>query len=156
MAKLIGSEWCMAMGDDSVEGWVDGAKEKYLALGHTCKDYIACETSISETGPKLEKFNFCSHEIGETHCYLTNWEKALFRFLHSQNPQLRELESELSGSPKWPAIYRYLRRVGLAPDKTNGQERSSSKGEERKEEDSFFEYYHPQFSSGCGWVSDLL
>ncbi|UXD79163.1 polyprotein P2ab, partial [Xufa yellow dwarf virus] len=117
MAKLIGSEWAMAMGDDSVEGWVENAKEKYLALGHTCKDYIACETEITRKGRKLRRFNFCSHEISSQGAFLTTWEKTLFRFLESDHESFDNLKFELSTSPKWPSILRYLCRAGLVPDK---------------------------------------
>lgn len=120
MAKLIGSPWAMAMGDDSVEGWVPDAKSKYEALGHTCKDYIPCETVLRDGKRELSKFNFCSHEISETRCFLTTWEKTLFRFLESDHTSFENLELELSSSPRWPTISQYLRRAGLVPDKTLG------------------------------------
>jgi hypothetical protein len=123
MAKLIGSEWCMAMGDDSVEGFVPEAQEKYRALGHECKEYLPCETTSSG---ELKKFNFCSHELSRDKCFLTTWEKTLFRYLNSKDPQFRELEAELDGSPQWPRIHRFLRGVGLAPHKRNDQEANQS------------------------------
>lgn len=124
MAKIIGSRWCIAMGDDSVEGWVDNAVEKYHALGHECKEYSACaRTYVSGSGEQtLQKVNFCSHELSEGKCHLTTWSKTLFRFFHSTAPCIRSLEMELAGSPQWPKIYRYLRRVGLAPDKDGKEE----------------------------------
>lgn len=119
MAELIGSPWCIAMGDDSVEGFVDSAREKYEALGHTCKDYMPCDT-----GPRGEllSVNFCSHFISGDRCYLTSWQRTLVKFFSSQNPQYSDLWGELKDNPLWPRINRYLRRVGLAPDKINGQE----------------------------------
>lgn len=124
MAKIIGSRWCIAMGDDSVEGWVDNAVEKYHALGHECKEYSACaRTYVSGSGEQtLQTVNFCSHELSEGKCHLTTWSKTLFRFFHSTAPCIRSLEMELAGSPQWPKIYRYLRRVGLAPDKDGKEE----------------------------------
>nr|AAA66950.1 p96 protein [Southern bean mosaic virus] len=59
MAELIGSPWCIAMGDDSVEGWVDGAKDKYMRLD-TRADYKPCATTISG---RLYEVEFCSHVI---------------------------------------------------------------------------------------------
>lgn len=162
MAKLIGSEWCMAMGDDSVEGWVRDAKSKYEALGHTCKDYIPCETVNNAGVVTLAKMNFCSHEITQSSCFLTSWEKTLFRFLHSPNPQFRELEAELAGSPQWPAIHRYLRRVGLAPDKHNDQRQEQEaplkEGETRPKAGvvSLNDDNQPWLSSSCGWYPGPL
>ncbi|WBG54469.1 P2ab [Mimosa mosaic virus] len=108
MAELIGAPWCIAMGDDSVEGFVPGAKEKYLKLGHTCKDYVACKTYASG---ELEKFNFCSHEITSHSCWLTSWPKTLFRFLSSDGSSKVELEMELRSSPVWNKIHNYLSKA---------------------------------------------
>jgi hypothetical protein len=49
-AYLVGAEWCIANGDDSIEDPVDGAAAKYAALGHTLRDYT------SRSG----EFEFCS------------------------------------------------------------------------------------------------
>lgn len=118
MAELIGSPWCIAMGDDSVEGFVDNAREKYEALGHTCKDYVPCST---DSDGSLQSVNFCSHLIASKTYYLTSWPRTLVKYFSSPNPQFDDLETELSRSPVWPRISKYLRRVGLAPDKINGQ-----------------------------------
>lgn len=118
MAELIGAPWCIAMGDDSVEGYVFGAREKYEALGHTCKDYVPCEVDSSG---RLRSVNFCSHYISRDTCFLTSWERTMVKFLSSPNPQFEDLQTELHNSPVWPRIVKYLRRVGLAPDKINGQ-----------------------------------
>lgn len=118
MAKLIGSPWCIAMGDDSVEGFVDNAAEKYAKLGHICKDYIACASD----GTSLRSVNFCSHFLAKDTYYLTTWSKTLFRFLHSQSRSLVELRSELHNSPMWSAIIVYLRSRGLAEDKINKED----------------------------------
>nr|UHS71669.1 MAG: polyprotein P2ab [Sobemovirus sp.] len=143
MAKIIGSRWCIAMGDDSVEGWVDNAVEKYHALGHECKEYSACAREFVDGVQTLKTVNFCSHELSEGSCHLTTWSKTLFRYFHSTAPCIRSLEMELAGSPQWPKIHRYLRRVGLAPDKDGkkeGQPAASpssrySKGEIQEEEE---------------------
>lgn len=124
MAELIEAPWCIAMGDDSVEGFVENAREKYDLLGHTCKDYVPCATS----GNELKEINFCSHSIGENHCFLQTWAKTLFRFL-SHPDDFDELAVELQGCPQWPRIRNYLCRIGRISDKIyktrgNGEEKS--------------------------------
>nr|UHS71660.1 MAG: polyprotein P2ab [Sobemovirus sp.] len=169
MAKIIGSRWCIAMGDDSVEGWVDNAVEKYHALGHECKEYSACDREYGDGNVTLKRVNFCSHQLSENSCYLTTWDKTLFRFFHSTAPCLRSLEMELKGSPQWPKIHRYLRRVGLAPDKhgeKEGQHGSAcSSFQEIQEEEqgrSTHQNSYPSVSSSRGvassdipWPEDL-
>lgn len=50
LAYLVGADWAIAMGDDCVEQFVEGAEERYAALGHPLKMYEQCEDS----------FTFCS------------------------------------------------------------------------------------------------
>lgn len=107
MAELIEAPWCIAMGDDSVEGYVPHAKEKYLALGHSCKDYIPCE--VDPEGALL-RVNFCSHELSEGAFWLTSWPKTFFRFLCNPKPEIEDLEAELWGCPLWKKIERYVTR----------------------------------------------
>lgn len=114
MAKLIGSPWCIAMGDDSVEGFVVDAPTKYAELGHKVKDYVAC---ASYYNGELKFVNFCSHYIGKNAYFLTSWPKTLFRYLSATNPSVRELEAELSRSPMWPAISAYISPSNLVEDK---------------------------------------
>lgn len=105
MAEIIGAPWCIAMGDDSVEGYVPEARSKYLALGHTCKDYMPCQTDVDGN---LLKVNFCSHELSEGKFWLTSWPKTLYRFLSSSQPDLADLQAELWGCPMWKRIERYV------------------------------------------------
>jgi len=105
MAELIGSPWCIAMGDDSVEGYVPNAKKLYQKLGHVCKDYLPCETDIDG---HLSKVNFCSHELSEGKFWLTSWAKTLFRFLSSPQPDIEDLRAELWGCPQWHKIESYV------------------------------------------------
>lgn len=105
MAELIGAPWCIAMGDDSVEGYTADAAEKYAQLGHTCKDYIPCETTSEGY---LKKVNFCSHELSQDSFWLTSWPKTLFRFLSTPNADIEDLRAELWGNPKWNSIERYV------------------------------------------------
>nr|QNB17816.1 P2ab [Southern bean mosaic virus] len=127
MAELIGSPWCIAMGDDSVEGWVDGAKDKYMRLGHTCKDYKPCATSISG---RLYEVEFCSHVIREDRCWLASWPKTLYKYLSEGKWFFEDLERELGSSPHWPRIRHYVVGNTPSPDKTKLENSSPSYGEE--------------------------
>lgn len=112
MAEIIGAPWCIAMGDDSVEGFVENAKEKYACLGHTCKDYELCPTDYDGL---LDSVEFCSHRMTSDGSYLLTWPKTLYRYLSSKAPLFADLQMELGSSPKWPSIERYLQSVQLAP-----------------------------------------
>lgn len=126
MAELIGAPWCIAMGDDSVEGWTPAATEKYAALGHTCKEYFPC--SVRPDG-SLKEVNFCSHSFTDRGSELTTWAKTLFRFLSRKDSDFEDLWVELESSRMWRAISRYLRRVGRVPDK-DGEEKSTDPRQE--------------------------
>lgn len=102
MAELIGAPWCIAMGDDSVEGYVPNARRKYEELGHVCKDYMPCKV---DSEGNLEKVNFCSHELSEGKFWLTSWPKTVFRYLNSKAPEIGDLKAELWGNPHWGRIY---------------------------------------------------
>nr|UHS71705.1 MAG: polyprotein P2ab [Sobemovirus sp.] len=119
MAELIGAEWCIAMGDDSVEAYVEDAALKYYALGHSCKDYIPCAV---ESDGALKSVNFCSHEIDRNRFWLTSWPKTLYRYLCSQHCDFDDLSAELSSCPKWPQIRRYL--VGEGSNENDEKEKN--------------------------------
>lgn len=131
MAELIGSPWCIAMGDDSVEGYVPDAPNKYRDLGHNCKDYIPCDSTQSG---RLLKFNFCSHEISEKSAWLTSWPKTVFRFLYSPKPDLNVLESELGSNPRWRHLASVLRHHGEGGDKRSNGSSKKDPEEETTEE----------------------
>lgn len=157
MAKLIKSPWCIAMGDDSIEGWVDDAKKKYYELGHECKDYVLCEADYSKKGKRLRSVNFCSHLISEEKFYLTSWPKTLMKFLSSPKPEIVNLQAELETNPMWPKIYKYLRRKGLACDKDSEENGKTSERlscyNNRKEitqESEKKEQWQPT-DPGCSW-----
>jgi len=118
MAELIGAPWCIAMGDDSVEGYVAGAVDRYQALGHTCKDYIPCLTNPDGS---LGKVNFCSHELSQNSFWLTSWPKTLFKYLSTPQRDFHDLEAELGLVPEWPRIRSWVTRE-TPGDKINGQE----------------------------------
>lgn len=106
LARLIGAEWSMAMGDDAVEGYVEGAKEKYRALGHSVKAYV--RRDLSEA-----RFDFCStvHYIRDGNCAgePANWAKSLYGFLCKPNSQelQTQLFYELRNSPQLSRIQHY-------------------------------------------------
>nr|UZM07864.1 polyprotein P2a-P2b [Cymbidium chlorotic mosaic virus] len=116
MAELIGAEWCVAMGDDSVEAYVPRAAELYSALGHTCKDYVPCET---DSDGKLLSVNFCSHVLKEGEFWLTSWPKTLFRFLSAEG-DLDDLQAELWSCPQWKRIMAYV-GAETPTNKVNGE-----------------------------------
>nr|URD27601.1 RdRp [Pistacia sobemo-like virus] len=131
MAELIGAKWCVAMGDDSVEGFVPDAKARYEELGHVCKDYIPCATN----GGELSSVTFCSHHIGKNRVYLTTWAKTLYRFLSSDHETDEDLWMELHTNPNWTRIRNYLCRIGRSSDKRLSPEQTGCDGpEERAEE----------------------
>ena len=108
MAQLIGAPWCIAMGDDSVEGFVDGAPDKYAKLGHICKEYRPCE--VDDRG-QLKSVGFCSHRVLRETGWLETWPKTLFRHLSSKQYDYSDIELELRNNPQWPRIKAYLDRV---------------------------------------------
>lgn len=73
IAWLIGALWAKAMGDDSLEDPVEGAQEKYLALGHRMKFYTRCTDS----------FEFCSHNFDGKTAVPVNFTKSLFRQMNN-------------------------------------------------------------------------
>lgn len=111
MAELIGAPWCIAMGDDSVEGFVDNAKDMYASLGHTCKEYELCPLDYDGL---LESVEFCSHHLTGSQSYLVTWPKTLYRYLSAKSPQYLDLQAELGSNPNWPSISSYLQSVQLA------------------------------------------
>lgn len=134
MAAIIGSPWCIAMGDDSVEGYMAGAQKEYLRLGHVCKEYMPCNAD----GEKLLDFNFCSHFISAQRCYLTTWAKTLYRFLSSDVENVEDLEVELGSCPEWFRIEKYVRcgrrEVGHKIIEENGEKKEGwLQADERRE-----------------------
>nr|UHS71727.1 MAG: polyprotein P2ab [Sobemovirus sp.] len=143
MAELIGSPWCIAMGDDSVEGYVEEAQQRYAALGHVCKDYKPC---LTKTDGSLYEVEFCSHVLRDSRCWLKSWPKTLFKYLCSDSPSFEDLVRELEGSPKWGQIKDYIVRNTPSPDKTN--KTSPTYGEEAYSK-SAGQGYREYADSGC-------
>jgi len=132
MAEIIGAPWCIAMGDDSVEGYTEGAKEKYSALGHTCKQYDPCEL---DSAGKLLRVNFCSHELSENRFYLTSWPRTLYRYLCNPRPDIGDLQAELGANPHWGRIYAYVSREGPAHKTKQGNAEEAVEYNSRRPED---------------------
>jgi hypothetical protein len=99
VALLVGALWCFAMGDDSLEDFVDNAKQKYRDLGLVCKDYKLVEKS----------FDFCSHHYTRYGAYGTGIAKGVMNLLHqpdhlstlSLKMMTQEVEEELAFNPAW-------------------------------------------------------
>jgi len=70
---LLGAAWCIAMGDDSTEEFMENAKEKYLGLGHIVKAFDRVKDRV---------FNFCSATFKNGVAYPSDPSKSLYRFLN--------------------------------------------------------------------------
>lgn len=102
LAYLAGSEQAIALGDDSVEDYVDGAEARYVALGHPLKSYDKC----------IGEATFCSTVIrfDGTHEPVT-WDRTLYRFLESREKdesRIRQLAFVLKHSPHIGRIIRWI------------------------------------------------
>jgi hypothetical protein len=74
VSYMIGSERCIAMGDDSVEQYVPDAITRYEAIGVNLKMYKQCQDS----------FEFCSHLFSKGKSIPLNWDKGLYRLLSNE------------------------------------------------------------------------
>lgn len=133
LAHLIGCKYAVASGDDAIEDYVEGAVEKYLALGHPVKEYNRC------TGDIL----FCSSRI---RCDGTwspeTWGKTFYRFLSHKDVNRewwQQFLYTLRHSPHIGRIRAFLRSVGgELGEKINGweeeEERSCKEDQESGQE----------------------
>lgn len=108
LAYLIGATWAVAMGDDSLETWTDGAIESYALYGIKVKMFRRCGTS----------FEFCSHRFINGVAIPLNWAKGLFRLL-SARPEMErvmQFSDEFRHSPHLvrcvSTIYREWKELG--------------------------------------------
>lgn len=115
-ARLAGSTWCVAMGDDCVEKRSDGdVAAKYLALGHRMKMYDPCGSS---------SFTFCSQNFQLDPCkgpiaVPENWSRTFYRLLCNKgNKQeaLAQFVYEMRHSPMLVHCLEVLVRVGWDSD----------------------------------------
>lgn len=79
LTRLVGSSWAIAMGDDSVEEFVEGAARKYAAMGFKVKMYAKCTRS---------NFNFCSHHFVNGIAKYANVGKASYNlYMHAPSEE---------------------------------------------------------------------
>lgn len=74
LAHAIGARWCIAMGDDSLEEYVEGAAEAYARLGLRVKFYKKCSRT----------FEFCSHTFEQGVAYPSKPGKMLYSLLSNK------------------------------------------------------------------------
>jgi len=110
LSKLVGAEWCIAAGDDSVEGYVENAVEKYKAMGFRIKNY----DRVGNT------FEFCSRLYANGYSYPVNGDKALMNLLHSQIKDVEQFEMQMlqftdgmEHHPEFPAYIQLLSDIGF-------------------------------------------
>lgn len=125
-ADLVGAEFYRVLGDDSVESYVEGAKEKYLALGKRVKFYNRCDTSVE----------FCSRKwtTDEWQAQLTSWPRTLYRLL-SQSAPSPELERQFSYELRHNEGLPYLKEVLLSVGWHGQNHQASHASEEDYETD---------------------
>lgn len=109
-ALSIGASWCEAMGDDSLEEYVENAIEKYARLGIRMKYYTRCGAT----------FDFCSHEFANGVAYPSNPGKMMYNLLN-QNGDFKEKFNhfqqwyfEMRHSPDVDSWVELLERSGWA------------------------------------------
>lgn len=79
LAKLIGADFVIDMGDDAVEDWVCDAVEKYLGYGFRVKSYVKRTINdIEDSG-----FEFCSHQYTQDSCVPLNAYKTFMSYVHN-------------------------------------------------------------------------
>lgn len=88
LSYVVGASWVIAMGDDNIETAVAGAREHYVRLGFTVKDYRLLD--------REGWFDFCSTTFsGSWRGTPTQWLRTVFRYLSKTpaslnvNPQFR-------------------------------------------------------------------
>nr|UQB76063.1 RNA-dependent RNA polymerase [Flumine noda-like virus 18] len=108
LAHLIGVDKIIAMGDDSVENYIEGAKEKYGEFGVKCKNY----------DPITENFEFCSRIYADGNSYAINLEKMLMHFVHLKLTSPKdyknhetELDESLRNHPDFLKMKEHLWKV---------------------------------------------
>jgi len=97
VAALIGAA-ARAMGDDTLETFVENAKEKYAALGHKVKDYRVCD----------EEFEFCSQTFRDGKAFPAKPGKLVFRILHKE-PEA-EFSEQFAYEMRWSPLLEHYKR----------------------------------------------
>lgn len=111
LSKLVGAEWCIAMGDDSVEQYRDTAAEAYKKLGINLKFYKRTD---------LDSFEFCSTNFSSKRAEPLNWAKTFFRLLCNPPTDAFQLqfEQEMRNSPELQRCVEILAFSGWIEGKT--------------------------------------
>lgn len=123
LSRLIGAKWCIAMGDDSIEQYIEGAAEKYAQLGLNIKFYKRTSK---------ESFEFCSMQFEEDKAIPLNWTKTLFRLL-CNNPSDEfetQFRQEMRNSPELQRCLGSLTSSGWIGGKNKLQNESNKTIEE--------------------------
>lgn len=118
LATLIGAHTTIAAGDDTVEGYVENAKEKYLDLGWVLKDYVRVR----------EGFEFCSRWYSFGYSYPLNIDKMLMNLLHTRPKGYLELDmmllqftDQLEDHPEFPDIIEFIYKLGYGQELEGAQ-----------------------------------
>lgn len=120
-AYLIGATWAMSMGDDAAEEAVEGAVDRYAAIGVTVTDYVSSAELRKATGAEFE---FCSHLFFRDRAVPLNWVKGLFRLLQQAPNEhlLSQWRYERRHDPRMAQCADLISRVWLGPDKHGTQQ----------------------------------
>lgn len=111
-AYLVGAPWCIAAGDDAVEGFVPNAVEKYRQLGHNLKGYDKLSGSLETFG-----FEFCSTLMARGVGYPVDPSKSLYRLLHRKpgdEDALYQWRQEMRHHPRRAYWEELMLRAGWA------------------------------------------
>lgn len=117
LTRLVGARWCIAMGDDCVESYVEGAIKRYNELGHTVKFYKKCEDN---------RFEFCSQifDVEKRKAWPASLDKMLVRLLSHRQPSeeeklglIAQFLYEARHSPELQEALHMLVSVGWLTDK---------------------------------------
>ncbi len=122
-ACIIGAN-CVAMGDDSLEDYLENAVALYANLGHSVKAYIQSDGH----------FEFCSHRYCDGIGVPVNWAKCLYRLLSNDTPVrgdraalLEQFKFEMRHSPELSRCLSLISRVGWNRDEFNEEEHAPSR-----------------------------
>jgi hypothetical protein len=109
VARLVGSDECITMGDDCIENYVPDAFERYKRLGVELKVY----------DDVVDQFEFCSRLYRDRISWPLNTGKSLMVLLSHDVSDVYErfalqmqFEDQYASSPDWDELVRLLQRVG--------------------------------------------
>lgn len=112
-AQIVGAD-AIAMGDDSLESWVEDAPAKYEKLGFIVRMHKRCNGS----------FEFCSQHYEAGTAYPVSWPKTFFRLLNQRTPGLEERAAllvqfitEMRHHPRLQEFTDWLSEIGWLSEK---------------------------------------